>query len=358
MAAAALEQSPAPPRTTDGTRPRRTASRSPRAPTGPALRSPPSGPCPRVSAAPTPCPCGRGVAAESRPRFPGAGAWAARLRVCAACELVFLDAPDAPGGGGYSFRGGLDMLSGWLRHRRAAWVARRLAPGAAVLDVGAGPGQFLAELHRRGFRVRGVELDAERARAAPPGVRVDAGTLAERRAELLAAAPFDAVVFWHALEHHAAPVADLRRAAELLAPGGLLFVAVPNAGSVQARLAGPRWLHLDLPNHRFHFTPATLAAAARDGGFAPQSLKTGQWEMDVVGFADALATRAGLPPRFCFDALARGTGYGLAKRAAAVVLLALLTPIAVVLSFVCRLAGRAGTLILVARRGAPLEPAA
>ena len=41
----------------------------------------------------------------------------------------------------------------------------------------------------------------------------------------------------------------------LLAPHGLLLIAVPNAAGWQARLFGPRWLHRDVPRHLFHFNP-------------------------------------------------------------------------------------------------------
>jgi hypothetical protein len=41
-------------------------------------------------------------------------------------------------------------------------------------------------------------------------------------------------------------------AAALLPPDGLLVVAVPNFGSLQARVFGARWFALDLPRHLVH----------------------------------------------------------------------------------------------------------
>ena len=42
--------------------------------------------------------------------------------------------------------------------RRAAWISRRLAPGAMVLDVGSGYGTLLGALAQQGYRMLGLEL--------------------------------------------------------------------------------------------------------------------------------------------------------------------------------------------------------
>jgi SAM-dependent methyltransferase len=86
--------------------------------------------------------------------------------------------------------------------------------------------------------------------------------------------PFDVVVFQHALEHVVEPKDDLARAFELLRPGGLLLVALPNFGSEQARRFGSAWFHLDLPRHRSHFTPEGLDRLLHAAGFEGIELST------------------------------------------------------------------------------------
>ena len=44
----------------------------------------------------------------------------------------------------------------------------------------------------------------------------------------------------------------------IIGPGGWLIVSVPNRQSWQARFAGPRWFHLDVPRHLHHYGEATL----------------------------------------------------------------------------------------------------
>ncbi len=58
----------------------------------------------------------------------------------------------------------------------------------------------------------------------------------------------------------------LARAAELLQPGGVLVVAVPNSDSLQARVFGDRWFALDLPRHLVHLPAETLVRRLNELG--------------------------------------------------------------------------------------------
>ena len=58
------------------------------------------------------------------------------------------------------------------------------------------------------------------------------------------------------------PAPAIDHAARHLRPGGLLLVAVPNTASLQARVFGDRWFHLDLPRHLVHLPAPALDGAA------------------------------------------------------------------------------------------------
>ena len=105
------------------------------------------------------------------------------------------------------------------------WVLRVLGRRGRVLDVGCGDGLLLERLAPATDSVVGLEPDpptAERARrrvAGLPGVAViEQGLL-----EYAATEPFDAVVFVASL-HHIGLATGIRRAKELLTPGGRLVV--------------------------------------------------------------------------------------------------------------------------------------
>lgn len=134
-----------------------------------------------------------------------------------------------------------------------------------MLDVGCGRGVILNELAEAGFETHGFELSEDAATGLHPAVQLTVGN------DLVQADypddRFDLVTAWHVLEHVSDPRETLLEISRILKPGGRVAIAVPNFGSLQARLFGPAWFHLDLPRHLFHFSTATLRALFADCGF-------------------------------------------------------------------------------------------
>lgn len=168
-----------------------------------------------------------------------------------------------------------------LKRTRSALANRlhRVLPAGPILDVGAGDGTLVEAFRRHGREAVGVDPYAS---AANPHVR------AVELEEMTGG--WSAVIFWHSLEHLRRPVRALRHAAELVVPGGVLIVAVPNAASLQARLFGDRWLALDLPRHLVHISPPALLSELEALGFTVERvsyLRGGQvlfgWLHGLVG---------------------------------------------------------------------------
>src|SRR6185436_16557697 len=80
--------------------------------------------------------------------------------------------------------------------------------------------------------------------------------------------PYDAIVMSHVLEHALDPAAWLGRARALLAPGGVLAIALPNFGGVY-RLLGSRDPFIIPPVHLNYFTARSLGLALRAAGLEP-----------------------------------------------------------------------------------------
>ena len=215
-----------------------------------------------------------------------------------------------------------------------------LAPGSRVLDAGAGRGRLVAELARRGFTAEGVEPSARGAKAAAA-----AGLAVRRRAiEEHDDSGLDAVVLWHVVEHLDDPVAALERVRSWLRPGGLVLVGVPNVASLQARIAGPAWMHFDVPRHRLHLTPKGLGALFASVGLEPGATEHMVWEHNPAAMWMALLSRAGVSPAYPFHLLKRNTparGRDLALTLAGVPLL----PVAVALEAAAAAARHGGTII-------------
>jgi SAM-dependent methyltransferase len=161
-------------------------------------------------------------------------------------------------------------LPNYLRtfRSKAAWVHAR-CPLGSVLEVGCAGGAFLRGMADLGHEVHGLELS--------PGM-VD---LARRRLGLHAVArggfealdswkdPVDIVALFDVIEHLADPIAELRRCARVLRPGGILVLQTQDLDSWARRLLGRRWPHFKQLEHVYHFDRRTLAELLRRSGFEP-----------------------------------------------------------------------------------------
>jgi SAM-dependent methyltransferase len=137
-----------------------------------------------------------------------------------------------------------------------------------ILDVGCGSGFFLRALDPSRWERFGVELGAgavEASRRALGADRIVQGTLHDAA---YPDAEFDVVTLWSALEHTNQPRCTLTEARRILKPGGSLIVQVPNAASYQLRLFSGSWFALDVPRHRYHFTPDTLERQLSKAGLS------------------------------------------------------------------------------------------
>jgi SAM-dependent methyltransferase len=187
--------------------------------------------------------------------------------------------------------GWLFKITYWLDARR---VAGLIGPTGRVLDVGCGAGGALVALARAGkWDVFGLELDVEAARrAAAQGFNVRQGDLVDSD---FPPGSFDLIRMGHVIEHVRDPIATLRRAWELLKPGGTLVGETPNINCWDFRLFGRYWGALHFPRHIALFTPETITQACERVRFQGvriiPRLRTVGWS---AGIQNWLADRAGL----------------------------------------------------------------
>jgi SAM-dependent methyltransferase len=156
-------------------------------------------------------------------------------------------------------------------HRARLAALRRHLRGARInpprlLDVGCGPGHFLAAARAAGWHAVGLDPSEYAVSTAHRRTGLDVRH-APLTSHALPAGPFDAVTLWDVLEHLPDPVDALACAAQALHPGGVLAVSTGDVNSAFARACGARWHLYRYPEHLWFFTPASLRTLLTRTGF-------------------------------------------------------------------------------------------
>ncbi len=136
-----------------------------------------------------------------------------------------------------------------------------------VLDIGAGSGEFLFVAQSLGHEAQGIEPNVGYAAYCRDdlGLAVSTGALEDLEKN---DAVFDFIRLNHVLEHMRDPVEALERAARHLAPGGVIYIEVPDIVAYAATKSGGRIFHY---GHISNFSPWTLRAAAGRAGLVEMS---------------------------------------------------------------------------------------
>jgi SAM-dependent methyltransferase len=193
--------------------------------------------------------------------------------------------------------------------RRVLDRIERHAPRGALLDLGCWVGFLLAEARSRGWETAGVEPSEFAHGYATRELGLDV-----RKEDLFAAdvgtARFDAVVLGDVIEHLPRPAEALERIAAMLTGDGVLWMALPDAGSRVARSMGRRWWSV-IPTHVQYFTRSSMRTLLERHGWevleigtAPKAFSVRYYLERIGGYSPAAsrmlvggAERAGLAER-------------------------------------------------------------
>ena len=210
-------------------------------------------------------------------------------------------------------RVGLDGSSLLRQYRRGLEQISRVVPSGRLLDVGCGVPIFLELARSAGYTAQGIDSVPE-----VSGIARDDFGLVVENAPFdrcgLEKASFDVITMWDFLEHLPDPVDALMLSQQLLRPGGVLFVSVPNHRSVLhgvAALLGklPYRRTLEMVDKLYHFShvciwsPGAIETALTRARFS--TLARGLDGPDLNRYRLQPAIRAGLT---AIDVVGRITG--------------------------------------------------
>jgi len=160
-------------------------------------------------------------------------------------------------------------------HRRLSRIEKLTGgPGGVLLDVGCAAGFCLEAARERGWTPRGIEIsefaaDAARSR----GLEVTTGEFLPLTEELLHAS-LAVLTMWDYIEHVREPGAEIRRAHELLGPGGIFALATPDIGSLPARIFGAKWMGIKPEEHLTYFDRGSLRRYLEGAGFTIEEMRS------------------------------------------------------------------------------------
>jgi len=161
-----------------------------------------------------------------------------------------------------------------------------------VLEIGCATGVMLEIFKKADWEVWGVEPSGSSLLAEKKGIKVlnttfDTADLQEDY--------FDLVIMNHTLEHLKNPLSAVKKANSLLKKGGVIFIDVPNFGSLSSRLLGKNWPYILPEEHDHHFTYVTVSRLLTKGGFRVKYWEARSGIFDygkpIVGLIEELKNR-------------------------------------------------------------------
>jgi len=142
-----------------------------------------------------------------------------------------------------------------IRYVRLLKEFNRWVNGKRLLDVGCGQGQFVDFLVRQKWNVLGIELSDAALKVC------EQFSLPVCKFNIFDAAlspnTFDVITLFEVIEHVPSAGQFLNRAAQLLKPGGLMYLTTPNFNSLERKVMGAEWSVIH-PEHVNYFVPYTL----------------------------------------------------------------------------------------------------
>jgi SAM-dependent methyltransferase len=136
-----------------------------------------------------------------------------------------------------------------------------------ILDVGCGPGNFLAYIQNLpGWEAVGIEPNKTASEYARShlGLNIITSSLEDVN---FPDNEFDVITLWNVIEHLSNPLESLIKLRRWIKPRGLLVFNTPNLDSLDARIFNRYWIGYELPRHFYVFSSSTITRLVERAGY-------------------------------------------------------------------------------------------
>lgn len=130
-----------------------------------------------------------------------------------------------------------------------------VANGKKILDIGCATGELLNYFKQRNWDTQGVEPNEKAKKFAIQNYGLN--VKGESELKNFPDETFDVIMMWHVLEHVPLLNERIQELKRLLKPDGVIFIAIPNPKSWDAKYYKEFWAAFDVPRHLYHFSQET-----------------------------------------------------------------------------------------------------
>ncbi|PJZ65278.1 hypothetical protein CH371_12830 [Leptospira wolffii] len=147
---------------------------------------------------------------------------------------------------------------------------KSLGSDKSSLDVGCAAGYFLDYLKDRGWKTKGLDIAPGPVEFAREKLGLDVEQKDFLTWDTNGSRKFDLITLWASIEHLHKPKETLQKILIHLKPGGRLILSTCRYGSL-AKLLGPKWRYLNVPEHLYYYSLPGLKKLGSDLGYMPLS---------------------------------------------------------------------------------------
>lgn len=230
-----------------------------------------------------------------------------------------------------------DKILSW-EYNRVIKKMNVLKPSkGSLLDFGSGKGKFGSLAKKNGWQVKCVETSRERAEFAKKNYELDVNSEYYSTGKIFNT-DFDALTLFHVLEHLPSPKILLNELIKCnLKKDALVVIEVPNIKSLQALIAGNKWMHLDVPRHINHFSSIRMDQLANESGLVPLRTTFFSFHLGVLGMTDSFLKLFGYNENIIYQLKNK-------KSKILILSIALLLPFAFIIESFAAIIGRGGII--------------